>query len=56
MNPDTYKNAERQPVGDYQMPMPINRIPYFEDANDVRVKVFGVSVSLIISIKIKYSR
>ena len=40
-NPDTYKNAERQPVGDYQMPMPINRIPYFEDANDVRVNVFG---------------
>ena len=40
-NPDTYKNAERQPVGDYQMPMPINRIPYFEDANDVRVNVSG---------------
>ena len=40
-NPDTYKNGERQPVEDYQMPMPINRIPYFEDANDVRVNFFG---------------
>ena len=40
-NPDTNKNAERQPVGDYQMPMPINMIPYFEDANEVRVNVFG---------------
>ena len=26
-NSDTYKNGEEQPVGDYQMPMPINRIP-----------------------------
>ena len=40
-NPDTYKNVEHQPVGDYQMPMPINRISYFEDANDIRVNVFG---------------
>ena len=40
-NPDMYKNAERQQVGHYQMPMPINRIPYFEDANDVRVNNFG---------------
>ena len=38
---DTYKIAEQQPVGDYQMPIPINRIPYFEDANDVRVNVSG---------------
>ena len=26
-NPDTYKNAERQPVGYNKMPMPIKRIP-----------------------------
>ena len=40
-NPDKYKKVERQPVGDYQMPMPINKIPYFEDANDVSGNVFG---------------
>ena len=49
-NPDTYKNAERQPVADYQMPMPINRIPYFEDANDVRVNVFGYTESYLVPI------
>ena len=32
-NPETYKNAEQQPVGDYQMPMPIIRMVHFEDAN-----------------------
>ena len=40
-NQDTYKNSERQPVEDYQMTMPINRIPNFEDANAKRVSVFG---------------